>query len=56
MQIKKVTSNFIETPKNKKFGDFYKKAKFNTDNNKVFHIDLEKFEIEQIKYIEVNHE
>ena len=54
--IKKVIAKYAETPKNKKFGDFYKKAKFNTKDNKVFELNLEAFKIETIKYIEVNHE
>ena len=56
INVKKVIANYIETPKNKKFGDFYSKARFDTSDNKVFEINLEAFEIETIKYIEVNHE
>ena len=53
---KKVLAPYFETLKNKKFGNFYQNFGFTMVEQDKFQLDLEKFKIKNLNYIEVDYE
>jgi FkbH-like protein len=54
--VKTVSANYFETPKNKKFGKFYEDFGFRKKNDELFELDLNSANIKPINYIETKHE